>query len=186
MAENMICFYGHHAKTPGVVGPHVFSQWWPAPFTVEGVRYATAEHWMMAAKAKMCNDDDALRRIMETDDPAAAKFVGRHVKNWNESAWVGCRLDVVIEGSYHKFYQNKELGDYLLSTGTSLLVEASPSDKIWGVGMKASDPRITNPRLWEGLNLLGMALMVARGDLMLRRHLDKKEIEDALNDAKGG
>ncbi len=171
---DIIFFWGHHARQPGVVGPHVFSQWWPAPFTVDGITYPTAEHWMMAAKARLTNDLETYEAILSDPDPANAKRLGRQVKNWDEAAWVGVRLDIVIQGSFHKFYQNKELGDYLLSTGAATLVEASPADKIWGIGMKSDDPRALNPRLWDGLNLLGMALMVARADLLWKRHQDEQ------------
>jgi ribA/ribD-fused uncharacterized protein len=181
--DEFIFFWGHHAKQPGVVGPHVFSQWWPASFTVDGVTYPTAEHWMMCAKARFCNDEEKVQEILADRDPARAKWLGRHIANWDEVAWVGVRLDVVTQGSFHKFDQNPALGDYLISTGTKTLVEASPHDRIWGVGMKGDDPRITDPKQWNGLNLLGMALMLARADLILQRKLD---VAEALADAKGG
>lgn len=186
MSTDIILFYGHHAKTPGVVGKHVFSQWWPAPFTVDGITYPTAEHWMMVGKARMMDDEAMVEKILADPDPATAKLLGRHITPWDEAAWVGIRLDVVAQGNFHKFYQNKALGDFLVGTGNAVIAEASPNDKIWGIGMKADDPRALRPIQWDGLNLLGIALMIARADVMLKRHQDANEIADALNDAKGG
>ncbi|MFJ2768334.1 NADAR family protein [Streptomyces sp. NPDC087300] len=155
-------FWGHAPRKDGTLGPSCFSQWWPSPFTVDGVRYATAEHWMMAAKARLFDDADAERAVLAARSPAQAKNAGRLVRGFDEAIWARERFGIVVEGSVHKFASDPALTDYLAGTGKRVLVEASPVDRIWGVGLAADDERIGNPERWRGLNLLGFALMVAR------------------------
>lgn len=163
--SDMILFWGHHAPADGKVGAHVLSQWWPARFNIDGVTYPTAEHWMMAEKARLCKDAKALAVIMGSDDPAVAKRQGRLIENWDPVGWDAIKLAVVARGSYEKFRQNPDLRVYLLSTGDALLVEASPRDAIWGIGMSAADASKLDPSQWPGQNLLGKCLMAARAQL---------------------
>jgi len=158
-------FWGHTAPASGAIGPHVLSQWWPAAFVVEGVTYATAEHWMMAEKARLFGDRDAERAAVEAGHPAEAKAAGRLVRNFDDAVWTRRRVAVVVEGSVHKFDQHDELRAYLLGTGERVLVEASPRDRIWGIGLGATDERATDAARWRGENLLGFALMEARARL---------------------
>ncbi|WP_199552424.1 NADAR family protein [Streptomyces sp. N35] len=158
-------FWGHTAPADGVVGKHVLSQWWPAPFVVDGVEYATAEHWMMAAKARLFGDAEAERKALSAKSPAAAKKAGRLVRGFDDAVWERERYGIVVEGSTHKFAAHPELREYLLRTGDRVLVEASPMDRIWGIGLTADDARADDPSQWRGLNLLGFALMEARGRL---------------------
>ncbi|CUM38137.1 Uncharacterized domain COG3236 / GTP cyclohydrolase II [Streptomyces venezuelae] len=132
---------------------------------VDGVRYATAEHWMMAAKARLFGDADAERAALAARTPAEAKKAGRLVRNFDETVWRRERLGIVVEGSVHKFSSDESLRAYLLGTGTRVLVEASPMDRIWGIGLAADDPGAHDPARWRGLNLLGFALMEARDRL---------------------
>lgn len=155
-------FWGHRAARSGTVGKECLSQWWPAAFTVEGVRYPTAEHFMMASKARLFGDVEADARILEAPSPAAAKRLGREVRNFEPTLWDERRLDIVVEGSIAKFGQNPELRTFLLGTGERVLVEASPVDRIWGIGCSQDPPEATDPQRWRGLNLLGFALMQAR------------------------
>ncbi|WP_031074754.1 NADAR family protein [Streptomyces sp. NRRL S-118] len=155
-------FWGHRPRPDGRIGASCLSQWWPAPFTVDGVRYATAEHWMMASKARLFGDADAERQAVEASSPAAAKKAGRLVRGFDEAIWARERFGIVVAGSEHKFGQHPQLRDFLLSTGGRVLVEASPMDRVWGIGLAATDPRAGNPAQWRGLNLLGFALMTAR------------------------
>ncbi|NBE54972.1 NADAR family protein [Streptomyces boluensis] len=158
-------FWGHTPRKDGQIGASCLSQWWQSPFTVDGVEYATAEHWMMAAKARLFDDPEAERMATAATSPGAAKKAGRLVRGFDESRWERERFGIVVEGSVHKFGAHPELRDYLLGTGDRVLVEASPRDRIWGIGLTATDPRAEHPSQWRGTNLLGFALMEARGRL---------------------
>ncbi|ANZ15993.1 conserved hypothetical protein, ribA/ribD-fused [Streptomyces noursei ATCC 11455] len=158
-------FWGHRPPRGGGIGASCFSQWWPSPFTVDDVRYATAEHWMMAGKARLFDDADAERRALAATHPKQAKDAGRTVRGFDEEVWRQHRFDLIVEGSRHKFGQDPELREFLLGTGSRVLVEASPVDRIWGIGMAADDDRAADPARWRGLNLLGFALMEARQQL---------------------
>jgi ribA/ribD-fused uncharacterized protein len=166
MSPKYLHFWGHRAKAGEVTGKHVLSQWWPCRFVVDGVQYPSAEHFMMAEKARMFDDAQMLESIFKAPNPGAAKALGRKVRNFSLEKWEAGRFDVVIRGSLAKFGQNPDLSDYLLATGRKVLVEASPIDKIWGIGLAADDARAEDPRQWRGLNLLGFALMKARAVLL--------------------
>lgn len=155
-------FWGHRPRPDGRVDASCLSQWWPSPFVVGGVSYATAEHWMMAAKARLFGDAEAERRALEAPNPALAKKAGRLVRDFDDSVWERERFAVVAEGSTHKFAAHPDLRAFLLGTGERVLVEASPVDRIWGIGLAADDERASDPRRWRGPNLLGFALMAAR------------------------
>ena len=144
----------------------IFSQWHPTSFVVEGVHYPTAEHWMMASKARLFGDDPALKAILASDSPKEAKGIGREVNNFDKQFWETKCFDIVVKGNRCKFYQNADAKKRLLDTGNKILVEASPDDKIWGIGIGQGDIRATNPALWNGQNLLGQALMVVRHRLL--------------------
>ncbi|MFC7308738.1 NADAR family protein [Streptomyces monticola] len=155
-------FWGHRPRKDGQMGASCLSQWWPSPFTVDGVEYASAEHWMMAAKARLFDDADAERAALTATSPAAAKKAGRLVRDFDDTVWQRERYGIVVEGSVHKFASAPELREFLVGTGERVLVEASPLDRIWGIGLAADDERAEDPRRWQGLNLLGFALMEAR------------------------
>ncbi|MFI9582577.1 NADAR family protein [Streptomyces sp. NPDC052236] len=158
-------FWGHAPRKDGTIGASCLSQWWPSPFMVDGVRYATAEHWMMAGKARLFADAEAERKALEARSPAAAKEAGRLVRGFDEAIWERERFAIVRAGCLHKFGQNADLREFLLTTGDRVLVEASPLDRIWGIGLAADDERAQDPAQWRGLNLLGFALMEAREEL---------------------
>lgn len=155
-------FWGHRPRPDGRIGASCLSQWWPAPFTVDGVAYATAEHWMMAAKARLFEDAAAERAALAAGHPAEAKKAGRLVRGFDEAVWARERFRIVVEGSVHKFGAHPELLAYLLGTGDRVLVEASPVDRVWGIGLAADDEAAMDPERWRGPNLLGFALMEAR------------------------
>ena len=159
-------FWGHTPRPDSSIGREVFSQWWVAPFLVDGQRYATAEHWMMAEKARLFADDVALEKILAASSPAQAKKLGRTVKGFDEHRWKGQRFNIVVAGNLAKFGQHEALKIFLLNTGNKVLVEASPVDRIWGIGLSADNPSAENPESWRGLNLLGFALMVVRERLL--------------------
>ncbi|WP_433473999.1 NADAR family protein [Spirillospora sp. CA-142024] len=153
-------FWGH--QTPG---RGYLSQWWPSPFTVEGTVYATAEHYMMAEKARLFGDEETAAAIVAAAHPRRAKDLGRRVRDFDERIWQDNRAAIVTRGNEAKFAQNKDLRDYLLGTRDRILVEASPLDRVWGIGLTADDPRAEDVTAWRGLNLLGFALMTARDSL---------------------
>ena len=153
-------FWGHSQKD--VLTKACFSQWYPASFVVDGVMYPTAEHWMMAEKARLFDDQKTLALILEAKTPKDAKSLGRRIKLFDHAKWEARRFDAVVEGNLAKFGQNKDLLSFLLATGDKVLVEASPNDAIWGIGMSESDPAALSPLTWKGINLLGFALMEVR------------------------
>ncbi|MFL1378156.1 MULTISPECIES: NADAR family protein [unclassified Nocardiopsis] len=158
-------FWGHRPHPSGEVSASCLSQWWPADFTVDGVLYRTAEHYMMAGKARLFGDDGILEEIVAAGHPRDAKELGRRVRGFDQEAWEAARFGIVVDGSVAKFGQHADLRDFLLGTGSRVLVEASPRDRIWGIGMSASHDDAENPALWRGHNLLGFALMEARARL---------------------
>ncbi|MFG2846540.1 NADAR family protein [Kitasatospora sp. NPDC048296] len=160
-----VMFWGHTQRKGGGTRQECLSQWWPGRFTVDGVTYASAEHWMMAGKARMFGDEAIEQRVLEARTPAEAKKLGRLVKGFDDQEWTAGRFELVVEGNVAKFSQDEALRDYLLGTGGRVLVEASPVDRIWGIGLAADDIRAERPLEWRGLNLLGFALMEARARL---------------------
>ena len=162
---DFVFFWGHQPPSDGGVGPSCLSQWWPAPFSVDGIAYPTAEHWMMAEKARLFGDADVEARVLAAGTPKQAKALGREVTPFDSERWEDARFDVVVRGNLAKFEQNPHLRRYLEGTGDAVLVEASPVDRIWGIGLAEDDPRARRPREWDGLNLLGFALMEVRARL---------------------
>ncbi len=159
-------FWGHKPENPDRIDKSCLSNWYPAGFDVDGIRYATTEHFMMARKAELFHDDEALTEILAAGSPKAAKMLGRRVRHFDERVWRQNRVEIVVGGNCAKFEQNDGLKTYLLGTGDAVLVEASPRDRIWGIGMGASNPDAENPERWRGGNLLGFALMEVRARLI--------------------
>lgn len=141
------------------------SQWYDSEFKVDGVTYSNAEQYMMAQKALTFNDKIIYNKILHTIDPKEIKALGRKVKNFNESVWDSEKRDVVYKGTYAKFSQNEDLKKKLIATGDDILVEASPYDTIWGIGLKESDPLARKRETWKGQNLLGDILVEVREKL---------------------
>ncbi len=144
---------------------HPLSQWHPSSFSVNGITFNCAEQFMMYSKAKLFCDDETAEQILQSEKPSVQKQLGRLVQGFDETEWLHHRERIVYEGNYHKFTQNPNLKDYLLETGDKTLVEASPVDTIWGIGMSEENPDAYNPEKWKGLNLLGKALMKVRESL---------------------
>ena len=158
-------FWGHQPERDGSVGPGCLSQWWPAAFTVDGREFATAEHYMMWRKAVLFGDDEAAAQVLTAGHPQIAKAYGRGVRDFDDSVWERERFGIVVDGSVAKFGQHADLRGFLLGTGDRVLVEASPRDTVWGIGLGAKNGRASVPAEWRGLNLLGFALMEARDRL---------------------
>jgi ribA/ribD-fused uncharacterized protein len=161
-----LLFYGHKESVDGSVTAACCSQWFTAKFRVDGIEYLTAEQFMMAEKARLFNDAESLEKILNSETPAEAKALGRKVVGFDEEVWKANCFDIVVAANKAKFSQNVELGKWLLATAPKVLVEASPRDRIWGIGMGASNPEARNPSLWRGRNLLGFALMAVRDSLV--------------------
>lgn len=160
-----IFFWGHSKSGEEEVGKFIFSQWFPSPFVVDGITYPTAEHWMMAQKALLFDDAEIFNKIIAASKPGEVKELGRKIKSFEEKKWNDNKYRIVIEGNAHKFRQNEKLRDYLINTGDRVIVEASPVDKIWGIGLAQDAKNIEDPRTWKGENLLGFALMEVRDNL---------------------
>jgi ribA/ribD-fused uncharacterized protein len=158
-------FWGHTPKQKGIVDKSCFSQWFPAAFEVAGDIYATAEHWMMAEKARLFGNDEVRERILAAKHPAEAKKLGREVTGFDPQVWDEQKYDLVQAGNYQKFSQHWLLKEYLLNTGSRVLVEASPVDAIWGIGLATDHPDAMQPAKWPGQNSLGFALMEVRDQL---------------------
>lgn len=144
-----------------------FSQWYYSPFTIDDVTYTSAEKYMMAKKALVFKDIETYLKIMATDNPKEQKQYGREVKNFNPEIWNSVCKKHVYDANYAKFTQNKKLYTELMATSGTILVEASPTDKIWGCGLVESDPNINDEKNWTGTNWLGEILTNLREDLFL-------------------
>lgn len=157
-----LLFYGHKVSPDGSVTEMCCSQWYPASFEIDGVAYPTAEHFMMAEKARLFEDTEMLERILTASSPKEAKALGRKVRNFDPNQWSRHRFDIVVKGNAAKFEQNAGFAEWLKATSNKILVEASPRDRIWGIGMSINNPLALNPRTWNGQNLLGFALTCVR------------------------
>ncbi|ETV90869.1 hypothetical protein, variant 2 [Aphanomyces invadans] len=132
------------------------------PVTLRAPALASAEHFMMAEKARLFHDDETLGDILVARDPATAKAYGRSVRNFDEDVWCRHRVDIVVRANLAKFGQNEALKAYLLGTKKHVLVEASARDRIWGIGLSSKHEKAHKPHEWRGQNLLGFALMNVR------------------------
>jgi ribA/ribD-fused uncharacterized protein len=148
-----------HKKSP-------FSQWYPSPFTVGGNTYNCAEQYMMHQKALLFGDAEVAAQIMATPDPETQQALGRKVAHFVPKVWERECRKIVHDGNIAKFSQNEHLKQQLFATAGTTLVEASPSDKIWGVGLEESDPRIHDRSQWPGENRLGQVITQVRDELM--------------------
>lgn len=158
----LLFFWGHQPERDGRVGAGCLSQWWPSPFTLDGIAFATAEHYMMWRKATLFGDEAMAERVLATPHPHAAKALGGRVAGFDQQTWDEHRCDIVVAGNLAKFRQHAALRTFLLTTGRRVLVEASPVDRIWGIGLTRDDPAAADPARWRGLNLLGFALVQVR------------------------
>jgi len=151
-----------------------FSQWYGANMVIDGVTYNCCEQYMMAEKARLFKDDEALKEILKSKDPSHQKAIGRTVKNFVKEEWEKIEengkpfcWNVVYKANEAKFTQNKDLNDFILLTKGETLVEASPYDKIWGIGLGENDARALDREQWQGLNWLGEVCTQLREDLLI-------------------
>ncbi len=150
-----------------VRGP--LSQWWggvkpswETQFSVDAVDYNCCEQYMMAQKARMFGDASTLNEIMTSLSPKDQKALGRRVQNFNAATWDAVCRDVVFRANIAKFTQNPPLKEFILSFGTRRFVEAAHYDRIWGIGLRQTDPRAANEAEWLGTNYLGICLTEVR------------------------
>lgn len=141
----------------------IFSQWHKSSFNNEqGVQFTSAEQAMMYEKAMLFGDHDIAKAILKANHPRIQKELGRKVTDYDDKIWAECRLSRVTLNNFYKFSQNPILKDIILSLIDWEFVEASPTDKIWGVGLAENDPKIYDRSNWAGLNLLGIAIKDAQ------------------------
>ncbi|MGQ0837039.1 NADAR family protein [Actinokineospora sp.] len=148
-------FWGHRPAADGRITKSCLSQWWRAGFDLDGDHYRTAEHYMMAAKARLFGDAATAARVLAAEGPDEAKGLGRKVVDYDDAVWRAHRYDIVVRANEAKFGQNPRLAAFLRATGSAELVEASPLDAVWGIGLAADNPDADVPSRWRGLNLLG-------------------------------
>lgn len=139
---------------------HPFSNFHPSVFVAGGLTFRWAEQYIMHRKALAFGDLDTAERVLAARDPAECKKLGRAVRPYDDAVWARVRETVAFEACLHKFAQNPKLREALLATGDALIVEAAPSDAIWGIGFSEQDA-LAHRHAW-GQNLLGLALMRAR------------------------
>ena len=160
--ETAIIYFWGHTPNPKKMTAACFSQWYDCYFEVDGIQYHTTEQYMMASKARLFGDDEVFYEIMETYHPHDYKKLGRKIRGYEQTLWDAKKYDIVVEGNKAKFSQNPDLREFLLSTGDAILVEASPYDKIWGIGLDKETALKGTIKQWQGENLLGCALMDVR------------------------
>ncbi len=159
---NFIYFWGHSKKPGETVGKFCFSQWFESPFTVNTIVFKTSEHWMMANKALLFGDTNNFQKIINCENPGEAKEFGRQVLGYDDGIWNEKKFEIVKMGNIHKFNQHPDFAEYLLKTENSILVEASPVDPVWGIGLSQESEYIDNIYAWPGQNLLGFVFMETR------------------------
>lgn len=141
------------------------SNWHKASFVIDGITYNCVEQHMMAEKAREFDDPNSEQLIMSNPNPREQKMLGRKVKNFDPTVWTDCCLERCLPGIQAKFDQNESLAGLLLATGTKVIAEASPYDRIWGIGLGPDDIRARDQTQWDGTNFLGELLMVVRDKL---------------------
>jgi ribA/ribD-fused uncharacterized protein len=143
-----------------------FSQWFKSAFTLDGQDYVTAEQYMMAEKARLFGDEEIRSRILATANARKQKELGRQVRNFDAERWNAAAREVVYAGNRAKFTADPELLAALLATRGTTIVEASPEDRIWGIGLAEDDPAALDRATWRGTNWLGEVLTRLRDELI--------------------
>lgn len=170
--RELLLFWGHQRSKDGCITKSCLSQWWMENFWFIANTYLCMEQYMMACKAELFGDREIREQILNCCDPKQMKALGRKVREFDQVVWDKFKYSIVLNGNWNKFSQNRSLRDFLLSTGDSILVEASPYDNIWGIRLSADSPEANDPQKWRGQNLLGFALMEVRDEL---RRITKNE-----------
>lgn len=161
-SQNKFTFFWHEYEENGYL-----SNWWCSDnwFVIDDFRYSCVEQYIMAKEAKMFHDSYCYTQILKASSPKECKELGRKVSRFDERKWNAVRYNILLEGLRAKFGQNEKLKNYLLSTGDTIIAEASPYDSIFGIGITADKAKNISPDKWRGENLLGKALMQVRNEL---------------------
>lgn len=154
MNENYVFFWGGF-----------LSNWHPAQMNYKGKFFYNSEQAYMWEKALYFDDEESAEEILKTSSPSEAKKLGRKVKGFDTDEWNKVSYNIMYEVCLEKFKQNKDLKKYLIDTNEKILVEASPYDKIWGIGLNEERAKRTEPSKWEGMNWLGKVLMDVRKEI---------------------
>lgn len=157
--SSIVCFHNPNEENG------YLSNWYPSRFMVDDILFSSMEQFMMHRKAICFHDGDVAAQILETDDAARIKGLGRLVSGYDDSHWNGVRQIVVYEGLFAKFSQNVNLKEQLKATNSAFLAECAVKDRIWGIGLSMSDPNRFDRAKWRGQNLLGYTLMKVRDRL---------------------
>lgn len=151
--NRIICFHNQDEENG------YLSNWYPSRFTADGIVFSSMEQFMMYHKAICFRDNEIAAQILETDNVANIKELGRCVSGYDENHWNGVRQIVVYEGLLAKFLQNVNLKEQLKATGNAVLAECAVKDRVWGIGLSMSDPDRFDRAKWKGQNLRSMALI---------------------------
>lgn len=143
----------------------IYSNWFLCPIECFGANFNCSEQLFMYQKAMHFDDATTAQKILMVLEPRDQKALGRKIKNFNEAEWVSVRESKMRIACFNKFVQNAELLKQLIGTGDRIIVEASPVDAIWGIGLHETDPLALDQKTWQGLNLLGKILMEVREEL---------------------
>ena len=144
---------------------YVFSNWHPAKFVMNGIKFGNSEQAFMYYKAKLFGDEYSMEKILKNSDPRKVKQLGREISGFDEKIWDENKFQIMYNVNYAKYSQNPKMLNKLISTKGTNLVEASPFDNIWGIGLFEIDAKRLSPNLWPGKNLLGKVLDKVRDDL---------------------
>lgn len=145
-----------------------FSNFWPCRIDYDSYRFRWSEQLFMYLKAKHYQDAEMCKQILNASSPREAKRLGRTVRGFNTEDWNKYKRDFMYEAVYEKFTQNSELGVKLLAPKLKgkHFVEASPYDRIWGIGLHEEDVDANDELKWKGQNLLGKTLDRVRQKLI--------------------
>ncbi len=143
-----------------------FSQWYKCSIVIDDISYTCTEQYMMFCKAILFKDDRTAELILKSGyQPSLHKELGRKIEGFDQNIWDANKRAIVFTGNYYKFIHSDNLSKLLLGTSPKILVEASPIDKIWGIGLSIDDERRFYKEKWEGENLLGYILTEVREEI---------------------
>lgn len=159
MDKEIICFHNPDEDNG------YLSNWWLSGFKVDGIKFTSAEQYMMYGKAKLFGDLETQAKILSVTDVAKIKALGREVKGFDDAVWTANREQIVYTGLKAKFRDDAELRAKLLETGDAILAECAVHDRVWGIGLSMRDPNRFDMSKWRGLSLLGKLIMRVRDEL---------------------
>lgn len=161
--NNIIAFW--KPKNTANIGSHVLTQWHKCKFKLGNFQYNNTEQYMMMEKAKLFEDDFIYEQLKKPMHPKEYKALGRKIRGFEEKTWDKAKVEIVYKGNHAKFTQNKDLEKYLVQTKDKIIIEASPYDTVWGIGLAVTSDDLLIPENWKGENLLGFILMQVREEI---------------------